>query len=125
MRRTRPLNHVNLDHDRAELDTPPLKFRHGSFKYDLASIARETQGEPVARSLPAERANLAEQRRRTLLRVVESPSQAGPPRVARASSPTRFRRPQLPRIGLALLTIVLLGRLFALLARLASRTLSH
>lgn len=130
MRRTRPLNHFNLDHDRAQLDTrPPLKFGYGSFENDLASIARETGGEPIARSLPAERSHLAEQRRRTLLdaylRVVESPSQTGPPRVARTFSPTRSRRPQLPRLGLALLTIHLLGRLFTLLARLATRTLSH
>ena len=60
-------------------------------------------------------------------RVAESSSHTGPPHVTRTrrsprSSESPFRRP-LPRLGLALLTIVFVGRLFSLLARLATRSL--
>lgn len=146
MRRPRAFHPRDLDLDTAEPQEPsppPREYKHGSFDYerlDAASIARQalTQGEAIARGLPADRAYLAEQLRRALLDaylgVAETASQTGPPRVVRArttrasASAAAAALDAIQFLGLIpaddlLPTIQLLGRLCAMLTRLAARTL--
>ena len=146
MRRPRAFHPRDPELDSAEPQEarpPPREYKHGSFDYerlDAASIARQalTQGEAIARGLPADRAHLAEQLRRALLDaylgVAETASQTGPPRVARArttrasASAAAAALDAIQLLGLIpaddlLPTIQLLGRLCAMLTRLAARTL--
>ena len=146
MRRPRTYDRLNLDLDPAEPAEPrppPREYKHGSFDYerlDAATVARDAlaQGEAIARALPADSAYLAEQRRRALLDaylgVAETASQTGPPRVARAratrasASAAAAALDAIRLLGLVpadqlVPTTELLGRLCAMLTRLAARTL--
>jgi len=121
----------------------PANHTHGPFDHerlDAYAVARDALilGESIARTIPPERAYLAEQLRRALLDaflgVAEAASQTGPARLAR----TRTARARASEAAAALEAILLLelataeqvalptellGRLCAMLTRLGLRSL--